>query len=35
VRGSRCAEVQSEPQSGKARPPTKELFCNNSYAHDN
>jgi len=26
--------VQSEPWSGKARPPTKELFYNNSYAHD-
>jgi len=34
VRGSRCLEVQSNPQSGKARPPTKELFHNNSYAHD-
>jgi len=26
--------VQFEPQSGKARPPTKELFHNDSYAHD-
>jgi len=34
VRSSRCSEVQSEPRSGKARPPTKELFHNNSYAHD-
>jgi len=34
VRGSRGSEVQSEPLSGKARPPTKELFHNNSYAHD-
>ena len=32
VRGSRCSEVQSEPRSGKACPPTKELFHNN--AHD-
>jgi len=35
VRGSRCSEVQSELQSGKARPPTKDLFHNNSYARDN
>ena len=35
VHGSRCSEVQSEPWSSKARPPTKELFHNNSYAHDN
>jgi len=34
VRGSRCSEVQSEPRSGKACPPTKELFHNNSYVHD-
>jgi len=26
--------IQSEPRSTKARPPTKELFHNNSYAHD-
>jgi len=26
--------VQSESRSGKARLPTKELFHNNSYAHD-
>jgi len=26
--------VQSEPWSGKAHPPTTELFHNNSYAHD-
>ena len=32
--GSRCSEVQSEPRSGEARPPTKESFHNNSYAHD-
>ena len=34
VRGSRCSEVQAELRSGKARPPTKDLFHNNSYAHD-
>jgi len=34
VHGSRCLQVQYEPRSGKARPPTKELFHNNSYAHD-
>jgi len=34
VRGSRCSEVQSELRSGKARPPTKDLFHNNSYARD-
>jgi len=34
MHGSRCSEVQSEPRSGKARLPTKELFHNNSYAHD-
>jgi len=34
VHSSCCSEVQSEPQSSKACPPTKELFHNNSYAHD-
>jgi len=34
VRGSRCSEVQSELRSGKAHPPAKDLFHNNSYAHD-
>jgi len=34
VRGSHNSEAQSEPRSGKARPPTKELFHNNSYARD-
>jgi len=34
VRGCCCSEVQSELQSRKARPPTKNLFHNNSYAHD-
>jgi len=34
VRGSRSSEVQSKPRSGKARPPTKELFHSNSYARD-
>jgi len=34
VRGSRCLEVQSKPRYGKARLPTKDLFHNNSYAHD-
>jgi len=34
VCGSRCSEVQSELRSGKAHPPTKELFNNNSYARD-
>ena len=34
MRDSRGSEVQFEPRSGKARPPTKELFHNNSYAHD-
>jgi len=34
MRGSRCSEVQSEPRSSKAHPPTKDLFHNNSYAHD-
>jgi len=32
--GRRCLEVQSDLRSGKACPPTKDLFCNNSYAHD-
>ena len=34
MRGSRCSKVQSELPSSKARPPTKELFHNNSYARD-
>ena len=34
VYGSCCSEVQSELRSNKARPPTKELFHNNSYARD-
>jgi len=34
VRGRHCSEVQSELQSDKARPPTKDLFHNNSYARD-
>ena len=34
VRGSHCSEVQSDLRSGKAHPPTKELFHNNSYALD-
>jgi len=34
VRGRRCLEVQSELRSRKARPPTKDLFHNNSYARD-
>jgi len=34
MRGSRCLEVQSELRSGKAYPPTKDLFHNNSYACD-
>jgi len=34
VHGSHCLEVQSEHRSSKVRPPTKELFHNNSYAHD-
>ena len=33
MRGSH-SEVQSEPRSGNARPPAKELFYNNAYAHD-
>jgi len=34
VRSSHCLEVQSELRSGKARPPTKDLFHNNSYVRD-
>ena len=34
VRGRRCSEVQSNLRSGKACPPTKDLFCNNSCACD-
>jgi len=34
VHGSCCSKVQSELRSGKACPPTKELFHNNSYARD-
>jgi len=34
MRGSHGLEVQSEPRFRKARSPTKELFHNNSYAHD-
>ena len=34
VGGSHCSEVQSKLWSGKACPPTKELFHNNSYARD-
>ena len=34
MHGSHCLEVQSEHRSSKVRPPTKELFHNNSYAHD-
>jgi len=34
VRGSRCSEVQSVLRSGKAHPPTLELFHNNSYTRD-
>jgi len=34
VHGRRCSEVQSELQSGKAHPPTKDLFHNNSYVRD-
>jgi len=29
-----CSEVQSELRSGKARPPIKDLFQNNSRARD-
>ena len=34
MRGRRCLEVQSRLRSGNARPPTKDLFHNNSYARD-
>ena len=34
VHGSHCSEVQSELRSGEACLPTKELFHNNSYEHD-
>ena len=34
MRGRCCLEVQSELWSGKARPPTKDLFHNNSCASD-
>jgi len=34
ARSRRCLEVQFELRSGKARPPTKDLFHNNSYACD-
>jgi len=34
VHGSHCSEVQSELRSGNMRPPTKDLFHNNSYAGD-
>ena len=34
VHSCRCSEVQYELRSGKARPPTKDLFHNNSYACD-
>ena len=34
MRGSHCLELESELRSGKARPPTKDLFRNNSYACD-
>jgi len=34
MRGHRCSDVQSDFRSGKACPPTKDLFCNNSYARD-
>ena len=34
VCGCHCSEVQSELRPGKAHPPTKNLFHNNSYAHD-
>jgi len=33
-RDRRCSGVQSELRSGKARPPTKDLFHDNSYARD-
>ena len=32
--GRRCSEVQSDLRSGKACPPTKDLFCNKFYARD-
>jgi len=34
VHGRRCSEVQSDLRSSNAFPPTKDLFCNNSYARD-
>ena len=34
MHGSRRSEVQSELRSSKVRPPTKDLFHNNSYARD-
>jgi len=34
VRDRRCSEVQSELRSGKARPPTKDVFHNNAYVRD-
>jgi len=34
VHGHRCSKVQSKLRSGKACPPTKDLFHNNSYARD-
>jgi len=34
VRSRRCSEVQSDLRCGEARPPTKDLFHNNSYARD-
>ena len=34
MHGRHCSEVQSELQSDKARPPTEDLFYNNSYARD-
>ena len=34
MRGHRCSDVQSDLRSGKACPPTKDLFHNNSYARD-
>jgi len=33
--GRHCSEVQSDLRSSKAYPPSKDLFCNNSYARDN
>ena len=32
--GRCCSEVQSDLWSSKACLPTKDLFCNNSYARD-